>query len=186
MAETAPDTPTSGKAKRKAPAKRKGRRKMGRPKGTIVIDPNDHIGPICEWIAKGMTLRDYCRQPGSPSFWLVYQWLAADKDFASRFAQARNVGEDIIAQECLEIADDATNDFMVREKDDGSTEVVLDRENVQRSKLRIWTRLQLLARWNPRRYGDKVEVENKGGITVKVVTGVPRAPNEPGADDVSG
>jgi hypothetical protein len=34
----------------------------------------------------------------------------------------------------------------------------LDREHVQRSKLRIETRLKLLAKWNPKKWGDKLEL----------------------------
>jgi hypothetical protein len=33
---------------------------------------------------------------------------------------------------------------------------------VANRKLRIYTRLQLLAKWNPKRYGDRVEVEHQG------------------------
>jgi hypothetical protein len=34
----------------------------------------------------------------------------------------------------------------------------LDREHVQRSKLRIETRLKLLAKWNPKKWGDRLQV----------------------------
>ena len=39
----------------------------------------------------------------------------------------------------LEIADDARNDWMERQRQDGSTEIKFDKENVQRSRLRIDT-----------------------------------------------
>jgi hypothetical protein len=57
----------------------------------------------------------------------------------------------------MEIADDSRNDYIDRLNSDG--EVIgkqLDAEHVQRSKLRIETRLKLLAKWNPKRYGDKM------------------------------
>jgi hypothetical protein len=47
---------------------------------------------ICEWIANGKTLR-------------AYRWKAQDEEFARRLAEARDLGEDAIAQECLQIAD---------------------------------------------------------------------------------
>jgi hypothetical protein len=74
--------------------------------------------------------------------------------FAERFARARDTGHDIIAQECLEIADRKAEDYMVLA--DGREQ--LDREHVQRSKLRIETRLKLLAKWNPKKWGDKLEL----------------------------
>ena len=39
---------------------------------------------------------------------------------------------------------------------------------MQRSKLRIHTRLQLLAKWNPKKYGEKLALEHSG----KVATGL--------------
>jgi hypothetical protein len=65
------------------------------------------------------------------------------------------MGFDAIAEEALEIADDGSNDWMERRRKDGSTEEVVNSEHVQRSKLRIETRLKLLAKWSPKRYGDK-------------------------------
>lgn len=38
----------------------------------------------------------------------------------------------------------------------------MNTEHVQRSKLRIETRLKLLAKWNPKKWGEKVDL-NHGG-----------------------
>lgn len=40
-------------------------------------------------------------------------------------------------------------------------------------KNRIWARLEMLKRMNPKKYGDKVGVQHEGGVTLNVVTGVP-------------
>lgn len=122
-------------------------------------NPADFYQSIEDWISEGKTLREWCRQPGHPCYWLVYEWMKNDNDFSKRFAQAREAGEDVIAEECLAIADDATNDYMER---DGRME--LDREHVQRSKLRIETRLKLLAKWNPKKYGDRLGLEHSGKV----------------------
>lgn len=124
------------------------------------------ISGLCE----GTPLRELCRQAGMPGWRAVYNWIAADADFATRVAHARDIGFDAIAEDVLEIADDGTNDYMKRKRKDGSTENVLDTEHVQRSKLRIETRLKLLACWNPKKYGTKqtVDVGNKEGETLKV------------------
>ena len=37
---------------------------------------------------------------------------------------------------------------------------MFDSEHVQRSKLRVETRLKLLAKWDPRRYGDRLQLAN--------------------------
>ncbi len=116
------------------------------------IDPAKFLPEIHEWIASGKTLRDYCRQVGKPSYGTVYDWLEQDAEANSRFARARLIGEEVIAQECLEIADDGTNDWVLTKFGPQ-----LNAEHVQRSKLRVETRLKLLAKWNPKKYGDRLE-----------------------------
>jgi hypothetical protein len=126
--------------------------------GVTLYNPDDFYTDICEWIAQGKTLREYCRRDSKPSYGTVYDWMERDTEFASRFARARESGEDVIAQECLAIADDGTNDWMVRyDRDEKCIGWQINGEHVQRSRLRVDTRLKLLAKWNPKKYGDKVE-----------------------------
>lgn len=89
-----------------------------------------------------------------------YDWVNARPELAEAIARARLLGFDVIADECLEIADDARNDWMERQGDDGDAGYVLNGEHVQRSKLRIETRLKLLAKWDPKRYGDRVTTDH--------------------------
>ena len=128
------------------------------------------VEQILDGIADGVPLREICRREGMPAWRTVYWWLSDDPDFSARFERAREIGFDAIAEEALEIADDGTNDWIERKRQDGSTEEVLNGEHVQRSKLRIDTRLKLLAKWSPKKYGDKqtVDVGNKEGETLKV------------------
>lgn len=116
---------------------------------------------IISGIEKGIPLRQLCRTHGiSKSEW--YRWLDDDADLQGRFARAREIGQEEIFEETLEIADDSSNDYVDRETKSGTMRV-LDDEHVQRSKLRIWTRLQLLAKWNPKKYGEKVAVTDGDG-----------------------
>jgi hypothetical protein len=78
-------------------------------------------------------------------------------------ARAREIGYDAIAEDCLRIADDASNDWM--ETEHGPR---LNAEHVQRSKLRIETRLKLLAKWNPKKYGERVQVAGDADAPLKV------------------
>ena len=121
---------------------------MGRPP-TLV--PQSVADLIVDWVSNGKTLRDFCRIDGNPAFRTVYDWLEKDKDFASRFAHARETGHDVIAEECLAIMDDGSNDWLETERGPQ-----VNGEAVQRSKLRVWGRLQLLSKWNPKKYGEKI------------------------------
>lgn len=91
----------------------------------------------------------------------VNDWRKADAEIAAQFDEARDLGYDAIAADCLAIADDGTRDY-VRSKDG----VVVDHDHISRSKLRIETRLKLLAKWDPRRYGDKVQLANGDGTNL--------------------
>lgn len=130
----------------------------------------DAANAICERIAEGEPLRQICRDEGMPSWRSVYRWMDAHPDFASHIAHARILGFDAIAQDALEISDDARNDYMDRVSRDGeSVERIYDAEHVQRSKLRIETRLKLLSKWDPKRYGEKTEVAHTGNVTVEMM-----------------
>jgi hypothetical protein len=109
---------------------------------------------IIEGLTDGVPLRVLCRQDDIPSWRTVYDWINADPSFASRVAYARDLGFEAIAEDILDIADD--------------TPAIS--EHVQRSKMRIDTRLKLLACWSPKRYGNKqdVSIGNKEGETLKV------------------
>ena len=50
--------------------------------------------------------------------------------------------------------------------EDGGKSPKFNAENVQRSKLRAWARLQLLAKWQPKKYGDKLELTGDGSNPV--------------------
>jgi hypothetical protein len=107
-------------------------------------------------IERGVPLAETCRRL-SIARSTVYYWQEHDPDFAGRIARARVSGFDAIAEEAMEIADNATNDWMERNVgEDVPASYVLNAEHVQRSKLRIETRLKLLAKWDPKRYGDKL------------------------------
>lgn len=106
-------------------------------------------------ISEGVTLRQLCRTHGfGKSTW--YRWMDEDAELLGRFGRARDIGFDELAEEAIDIADDGSNDWMERHDAEGGN--IGWRENgeaIGRSRLRVDTRLKLLAKWDPRRYGDK-------------------------------
>lgn len=114
----------------------------------------------------GETLTSICKTPGYPmrSYFVVHFGLRPE--WKTAYQQARDDGFDAIAEECMAIADDSSLDY-VADKDGNP---VLDREHVQRSKLRIWTRLELLKKWDPKRYGELLKLggDDKTPLTVVI------------------
>ena len=102
------------------------------------------VDKIVERIGKGEPLTAICRDLKlAPR--TVYDWMDAHEAFAAHFARARQVGFDALADQCLTISDDDAND-------------------VQRDKLRIETRLKLLAKWDPKRYGERLNLDHSGAV----------------------
>jgi hypothetical protein len=87
----------------------------------------------------------------------VNRWTQERESFSIDFARARADGFDAIAAETVRIADDGQNDWMEK-NDPENPGYALNGEHVQRSKLRIETRLKLLAKWDPKRYGERTVI----------------------------
>jgi hypothetical protein len=85
------------------------------------------------------------------------------EEFSANYARAREIGYEHWADESVEIADNASNDWMERARKDGEIETVLNREHVSRSELRINTRKWMLSKLLPKKFGDRVELTGKGG-----------------------
>jgi hypothetical protein len=133
---------------------------MGR-KSTYTPEMADEI---CVWLSQGKTLAEFCAQNGKPGYSTVYAWLDDFPEFARNYARARDTGHDVIAEECIKIADE-----MPPPTPHGST----DSGYVQWQKNRIWTRTQLLAKWNPKKYGEvkrsAMEVSGPNGGPIQTI-----------------
>lgn len=85
----------------------------------------------------------------------VMEWVKLDQSgtLSREITRARDRGWDKLAMDVLEIADESSNDHV--ETKDGPR---VNNEAIQRSKLRIWARLELLKKWDPRRYGEMLKL----------------------------
>jgi hypothetical protein len=115
------------------------------------------LDDICERLSKGEPLAAICRDEGYPHPNTVRDWTDRMTEVSVAIARAREAGEDVIAADCLNIADDNGKDIRYTEMG-----IQTDHDVIQRSKLRIETRLKLLAKWNPKKYGDKLDLTSTG------------------------
>lgn len=122
-------------------------------------------------IAEGESLRSICADEGTPSKSTFLKWVSEDPELSDQYARAMEQRADSLFDEMFSIADDATNDWMEREGEDDEA-YRLNGEHVQRSRLRIDTRKWALARMNPKKYGDKQEINSKvdGNLSVSFKT----------------
>jgi hypothetical protein len=116
-----------------------------------------------------------------PSVSCVMAWLAADVSLQDQYARAKGDQADFLADEMLDIADDAANDFMEREGEQ-TAGWVLNGEHVQRSRLRIDTRKWLAGKLRPKKWGgvpDNVQVPTTYHINLVAPREPPPEPDVP-------
>lgn len=118
---------------------------------------------LCERLVEGQSLRSICRAEDMPGITTVFRWLEANETFRALYARARDAQADTLADEIIEISDDGTNDWMTRQREDGSSFEVVDHEHITRSKLRVDARKWIAAKLKPRKYGEKVDLTNSDG-----------------------
>lgn len=122
---------------------------------------------ICELITDGYTLRQISEKfPELPYKRTVLGWLREDKhpNFCEKYARARELRAEAMADEIEEISDNGRNDWYER---DGAT--LPDHEHINRSRLRVDTRKWLMSKMLPKKYGDKIDVQHSGTVVLEAL-----------------
>lgn len=113
---------------------------------------------IINRLSDGEPLRKICRDDHMPNWATVYRLMDADSDFKQRIAHAREIGEEAISQDILAIADTPVEGIETEESENGIKTKRSDM--LGHRKLQIETRLKLLAKWNPKKWGDRMQHAN--------------------------
>ena len=145
--------------------------KVGRP----TKYSQELVDKICEQIALGYSLRAVTKDESIPPMGTIMRWLAERDEtgsykypaFREQYARACEERTEAMAEDILDIADDGASDYMEIERKDGTTTEVLNKEAVQRSRLRVDTRKWLMAKMKPKKYGDHLDIKQKSEITHK-------------------
>jgi hypothetical protein len=108
------------------------------------------VNQILERVSNGEPLAKACRELGTHRN-TFYDWLDRDETLPVRFARAREAGFDAIADECFALADEQP------ELESTAHGQKRDAGYVAWKRMQIDTRLKLLAKWDPKRYGERIE-----------------------------
>ena len=114
--------------------------KRPRGRGRPSIYSADIANAICERLMRGQTMLSISEDSTMPGLSTMCRWLVENPEFRELRTNARESGTDVLADECIRIADDpniSPND----------------------KKVRIDTRLRLIGKWNAKRYGDRIAHE---------------------------
>jgi hypothetical protein len=137
--------------------KRNGKGRPAKRRGQQTKYTDAIADEICERLAKGESLFAICKSsPHLPSEYAIRQWALDDqadkggngRGFASKYARARAVGYERLADEIIDISDAP---IMFEGRPDNAL--------VQQARLRSDNRKWFLSKVLPKRFGDKVTQE---------------------------
>lgn len=139
-------------------------RKIGAP---LLPFDQEIANEICEQLIEGKSLRSILNTTaGYPASSTIYKWLIAYPAFAEQYSRAREAQADALFDETLDIADDSENDWIERKHfagDDASPQ--LNGEAVARARLRIDTRKWMAGKLKPKKYGEKLDIDQTLGVS---------------------
>lgn len=120
---------------------------------------------ICERIASGESVRVICMDENMPAQSTVYKWLIDNEAFSEKYARAREIQAEFLAEEIIQIADDSSGDKVADE--DGKERI--DAEFVARSRLRVDARKWYASKVAPKKYGDRIQQDINANINVSLI-----------------
>lgn len=115
---------------------------------------------IVDGLSEGIPLTVICSEKGMPHDNTVRDWINAKPEVSVAIARARDRGFDKIALDALRIADSPLIGEEITESEDGMQ--IKRSDMLGHRKLQIETRLKLLAKWDPKRYGERMTQEISG------------------------
>jgi len=141
------------------------RKKRGPPKGSggrpSKYTP-ELATEIVQRLSEGEPLRQICRDDHMPDWRTIYDWMYRNEDLSAAIAHARELGQDAIAEDIMrEISEDPE-----RILSEGGGRI--DSGYVQLIKARAEIKLKLLAKWNPKKYGDRTVLAGDAQMPVVV------------------
>lgn len=126
------------------------------------------------------SLETICKEiesaPHARTFW---KWMEQEEELGQRYARAKAAQLEVLADQLVDLADTDRICEKITVKADGSREVVI-LDQVERTKVQIDTRKWLLAKLNPKKYGERVQNEHSGpdGGAIQIISTIPRPPKE--------
>nr|WP_234902405.1 terminase small subunit protein [Agrobacterium rubi] len=90
----------------------------------------------------------------------VFKWLSQNAEFADQYARARELQADHYADEVAEIADTPKIGKKIKRTSDGKVEITTF-DMTEHRRLQIDARKWLAAKLRPKKYGDKLDIDQK-------------------------
>lgn len=116
---------------------------------------------LCARLALGLSLRTVCKASDMPAVRTVFNWLGKHEDFVQQYTRAKEASADAMAEEILYITDTPKLGRETTVKPDGGVETKKG-DMLGHRKLQVDTRKWLMAKLQPKKYGDKLDMTTNG------------------------
>lgn len=113
-----------------------------------------------EIVENGRPIRQILRDKGMPSTSTFFKWLNEDEELAKRYSRACELRAELIFEKMLEVAENTENGEETTIDHNGLK--VVTRDMTQHRNLKVQTYKWVLAKLNPSKFGDKVDVTTDG------------------------
>lgn len=94
-----------------------------------------------------------------------YEWLEQDEEKSKQYARACELRADILFEEILEIANTTIEGKVIETDESGRTKEKVG-DMLGHRRLQIDARKWMLGKLNPKKYGDKIEVDQNTNMTI--------------------
>ena len=145
--------------------------KLGRPTKYSQALADD----VCERLANGESMRSVCRDDSMPAMTTLFRWLREIEAFQQQYTRAKEESADALFEDLLDIADDSTNDYMMKKSKSGEEYESVNPESIARSRLRVDTRKWALSKLKPKKYGERIavagDIENPLTLMIQEISG---------------
>ena len=117
------------------------------------IEKKEIFDKICFDISEGNSLRN-CLKKLKLSSQTFFIWVSGSDENSKQYARATNIRADLLFDEIIDISDNQGNDII--EVDGIET---TNHNAIQRNRLQIDARKWVLSKMNPKKYGEKSEID---------------------------
>jgi len=137
-----------------------------RPPGRPSRYSDETAAEICDRLAAGESLNAICRDEHMPHERTIRRWAIEDHEgFSPRYACARELQAEHLFDEIVDIADRVANE----------REAAI----VNAARLAIDARKWVASKMLPKKYGDRLDVQQDGQLVVRIIHGLGERRGEP-------
>lgn len=127
---------------------------------------NEVAMAICDRLAAGESLLSICKDDDMPSRSVVHEWIVENRHgFADKYARAREIQADTLADEVLQIAN--TPQMGTKSVSKATGMEVTEGDMIEHRRLQVDARKWYLAKVAPKKYGDKLAIGGDADNPIK-------------------